>query len=171
MQNKEISRRQFVKIMTAVSGGLLGAAFLPEKWLKPVIQSGVLPVHARASNVGPTYVLNLDSYTFLQMVHVTSPINAYYLNCSSAHFTPELPVGTTVSYTVTSISPGFTGGGTRNGGPGVAANVSGGPSGYVDFFPSGNCVFGTNGGGLCVFDFVFHISGYGDVSYHYSTNV
>ncbi len=48
MDNK-ISRRELLKVLIAGSGGIAAAGFLPEKWLKPVVKSGVLPVHAQSS--------------------------------------------------------------------------------------------------------------------------
>ena len=46
-----------LKTMLAASGAITASAFLPGKWLKPVVQSGALPVHASASvlhfNVAP----------------------------------------------------------------------------------------------------------------------
>ncbi len=46
---KKISRRDLLKALIAGSGGIVAAGFVPEKWLKPVVKSGVLPVHAQAS--------------------------------------------------------------------------------------------------------------------------
>jgi hypothetical protein len=51
MYSNKITRRQVLKTLLAASGGLTAAAFLPSKWLKPMVMSGVLPVHARASSV------------------------------------------------------------------------------------------------------------------------
>jgi hypothetical protein len=44
-----ITRRNALKLLAATSGALLGSAMLPAKWLKPVVETGVLPVHAQAS--------------------------------------------------------------------------------------------------------------------------
>ena len=46
-----LSRRELLKVLGAAGGGLTAAAFLPARWLKPVIESGVLPAHAQASCV------------------------------------------------------------------------------------------------------------------------
>jgi hypothetical protein len=56
--SKNISRRDLLKAIIAGSGGFVATSFLPEKWLKPVVKSGVLPVHAQASapTPGPTSV-------------------------------------------------------------------------------------------------------------------
>lgn len=47
---KQISRRDLLKLIIAGSGGIAAAGFLPEKWLRPVVKSGVMPVHAQSSN-------------------------------------------------------------------------------------------------------------------------
>jgi len=57
MTPNKLTRRQALKYILAASGGLTAAAFLPAQWLKPIVQSGVLPVHARASVAG-YYVTN-----------------------------------------------------------------------------------------------------------------
>ncbi len=51
---KQISRRELLKAVIAGSGGFVATSFIPEKWLKPVVKSGVLPVHAQASTPTPT---------------------------------------------------------------------------------------------------------------------
>ena len=43
-----------IKALIAGSGGIVAAGFVPEKWLKPVVKSGVLPAHAQASAPEPT---------------------------------------------------------------------------------------------------------------------
>ena len=49
MPSQKMSRRQALKVLLATTGGLTAAAFLPAKWLKPIVSAGVLPAHARAS--------------------------------------------------------------------------------------------------------------------------
>lgn len=45
-----INRREMIKKGALAAGGALGvAAFLDGKWVKPVVKSGVLPVHAQAT--------------------------------------------------------------------------------------------------------------------------
>ncbi len=44
-----LSRREMLKTLAAGSGALAAAAFLPERWVKPVVQTGVLPAHAQSS--------------------------------------------------------------------------------------------------------------------------
>lgn len=49
-ENK-VGRRRFLKVITAGSAAIVASAFLPEKWMKPIVHSGVLPVHAATSVV------------------------------------------------------------------------------------------------------------------------
>ena len=49
MASEKISRRKALKTLAAAVSGLGAAAFLPAKWLKPVIQSGVLPETGKLS--------------------------------------------------------------------------------------------------------------------------
>ncbi len=46
---KLVGRRDALKILTASAGAVLGTAALPGEWMKPVVETGVLPVHAQAS--------------------------------------------------------------------------------------------------------------------------
>ena len=77
---EKITRRELLKTVIAGSGGIVAAGFLPEKWLKPVVKSGVLPVHAQASQPTPTpdYIqggyedFNGDSNFFLAFAFVSS---------------------------------------------------------------------------------------------------
>jgi hypothetical protein len=57
MATRKITRRQALKSLLAAGGGLGAASFLPVRWLKPVVSSGVLPVHAQASGIPYTLVL------------------------------------------------------------------------------------------------------------------
>ena len=49
MEKDQITRREVLKTLAASGGALAAAAFLPEKWTKPVVEAGVLPAHAQAS--------------------------------------------------------------------------------------------------------------------------
>ena len=61
MFRKPVSRREMIKILAAAAGGLSAAAFLPARWLKPVVSAGVIPTHARASVCANT----IDSYVMV----------------------------------------------------------------------------------------------------------
>ena len=47
---KPINRREMLKKGALAAGGAItAAAFLDEKWIKPIVKTGILPVHAQAS--------------------------------------------------------------------------------------------------------------------------
>lgn len=48
---KTLSRRKLLKILAASGGAVTTASVLPGKWSKPVIEAGVLPAHAQATNL------------------------------------------------------------------------------------------------------------------------
>lgn len=47
---QELTRRELLKTLAAAGGALAAAAMLPGKWIKPVVQAGVLPAHAQATD-------------------------------------------------------------------------------------------------------------------------
>jgi hypothetical protein len=51
MLEKEISRRTLLKVIAA-GCGVVVASSLPRKWVKPVIDAGLLPVHAQTTSGG-----------------------------------------------------------------------------------------------------------------------
>jgi hypothetical protein len=51
MLDNEISRRTLLKVIAA-GCGVVVASSLPREWVKPVINAGVLPVHAQSTGVG-----------------------------------------------------------------------------------------------------------------------
>jgi hypothetical protein len=46
---KMLTRRQALKTLLAATGAITAASFVPEKWVKPLVKTGVVPVHAQAS--------------------------------------------------------------------------------------------------------------------------
>ena len=50
-ESSPINRRELLKALGAAGGALAAAAFLPGKWTKPVVDAGVMPAHAQASNL------------------------------------------------------------------------------------------------------------------------
>ena len=52
-ETKKITRRAALKVLLGSVTGISAAAFLPAKWVKPVVEAGVLPAHAQTS--GHTY--------------------------------------------------------------------------------------------------------------------
>jgi hypothetical protein len=51
MEQKDTSRRDFMKKTLAAGGAISVVSFLPKKWLKPAVESVALPVHAQISAV------------------------------------------------------------------------------------------------------------------------
>jgi hypothetical protein len=64
MTTKKISRRQVLKTLLAAGGGIGAASFLPAKWLKPVVESGVLPAHAQTSGAVKLCVSGYTLFTY-----------------------------------------------------------------------------------------------------------
>lgn len=66
---RTISRRKLLKALAAAGGAVAVTTLLPSKWAKPVVEVGVLPVHAQATAAAvPTdtpvplaYAANCDS--------------------------------------------------------------------------------------------------------------
>jgi hypothetical protein len=48
-QGQSLNRRELLKVLTSGGVAIAAASFLPAKWLKPVIEAGVLPAHAQAT--------------------------------------------------------------------------------------------------------------------------
>ena len=62
---QEFSRRQILKTLSAMGGTFVATSLMPGKWVSPVVDIGVLPVHAQTSVsdlqlVGPLEI-NLDT--------------------------------------------------------------------------------------------------------------
>jgi len=48
-QETAVSRRQLLKALIATGGAITASTLLPAKWSKPIVEVGVLPVHAQIS--------------------------------------------------------------------------------------------------------------------------
>jgi hypothetical protein len=46
---KQISRREVLKALVALGGAAAASTLMPEKWIPPVVATGVLPAHAQSS--------------------------------------------------------------------------------------------------------------------------
>jgi hypothetical protein len=49
-RQQELSRREVLKALAAIGGAAAASALLPERWVKPVVEAGVLPAHAQSTN-------------------------------------------------------------------------------------------------------------------------
>jgi hypothetical protein len=47
---QNLSRREAIEFLTALTGALAASAFLPDHWSKPLVEVGVLPAHAQSSD-------------------------------------------------------------------------------------------------------------------------
>jgi hypothetical protein len=71
VEQQELSRRQLLKIMSATGGVLATSAFLPNKWLSPMVEIGLLPAHAQA-----TGDLTISDLQYTSGVTMTGPKGA-----------------------------------------------------------------------------------------------
>jgi hypothetical protein len=55
-QQQTVSRRKLLKVLSATGGTVAATLLLPSKWTKPVVEVGVLPVHAQATLAPPPSV-------------------------------------------------------------------------------------------------------------------
>lgn len=77
-QEQTISRRKLLKVLAATGGTVTVTMLLPNKWAKPVVEVGVLPVHAQATDTPlPT----------------DTPIPAIIITCSAANVTGATTIG------------------------------------------------------------------------------
>ncbi|MCP4539158.1 MAG: twin-arginine translocation signal domain-containing protein [Chloroflexi bacterium] len=53
-QEQTISRRKLLKVLAATGGTVAATMLLPSKWAKPIVEVGVLPVHAQGTDPAPT---------------------------------------------------------------------------------------------------------------------
>ena len=61
-QEQTLSRRRLLKVLAATGSTVAATMLLPSKWAKPVIEVGVLPVHAQATPPpDPVYSAVCDS--------------------------------------------------------------------------------------------------------------
>jgi hypothetical protein len=44
-----LSRREVLKALATVGGAAAASALLPEKWVQPVVEAGIVPAHAQSS--------------------------------------------------------------------------------------------------------------------------
>jgi hypothetical protein len=85
-----ISRREAIKALAAGGGVLAATAFLPGKWIKPVIEAGVLPAHAQSSLVCDATV------SIIRVASGSAPLG-FTAYCS---YTPTTTPPTSISATI-----------------------------------------------------------------------
>jgi len=106
MLQRPISRREMLKILLAAGGGLSAAAFLPAQWLKPMVSTGVLPAHARAS--APGCILIADADIAFEIRKSGPPPNAHWLELEWLNLNDlTIPDGLDVTWTLVSNPSGM----------------------------------------------------------------
>jgi hypothetical protein len=53
-----LNRREVLKALAAIGGAAAASSFLPEKWVKPVVEAGTLPAHAQSSVCSPPFAID-----------------------------------------------------------------------------------------------------------------
>jgi hypothetical protein len=72
----EVNRRKLLKILAASGSAVVASAVIPGKWLKPVVEMGVLPAHAQLS-VACTVSTTIDITN-----NWDEPVYVIYTRCS-----------------------------------------------------------------------------------------
>ncbi len=57
-RKQALNRREVLKALAAIGGAAAASSFLPEKWVKPVVEMGVLPAHAQSSVCSPPFSID-----------------------------------------------------------------------------------------------------------------
>jgi hypothetical protein len=98
----QMTRKQFVKLLIAAGGATTAAAMLPDKWIKPKIGLGVLPVHAASSN-GPITIaiqqVTVMSFilTYSDPMGLVTDAGQIYVNRGRGYAAQYTISGTTIS--------------------------------------------------------------------------
>jgi hypothetical protein len=92
-----LSRRRLLKAIAAASGAVAASTLLPGEWIKPVVEAGVLPAHAQVSG-GPFTISGVTDPAAGPQAFCTPPRNFVVV---SATISPVPPVGSIVSFTIT----------------------------------------------------------------------
>ena len=147
MTNKQLSRREAMKVLgTAIGGSAL--ASLPPAWSKPALTSGSLPVHAQTSGCG-------NILTF------SGSAAGYNAQSTSSFSIPQsdtgIPANTNASYTITIYGSGTINGQqfisvpliTSDGAGDLSSAIDGDPENFV---PGDRLIFRFEwiGGSFCI---------------------
>jgi hypothetical protein len=64
IRRRTLGRREALEALAAVGSAVAASVLLPEKWIKPVVEAGVLPAHAQASVCAPPFTFDqcVDGY-------------------------------------------------------------------------------------------------------------
>ncbi len=63
ISRQALSRREVLKALGAIGGAAATSLLLPERWVKPVVEAGVVPAHAQSSAPNPAYrIRQCDDY-------------------------------------------------------------------------------------------------------------
>jgi hypothetical protein len=78
---KALTRRQVLKAIAAGSGAVAAATLLPDRWVEPVVEGGVLPAHAQISEVPVEYSLSCSineqqSFPGYELIDITGTVTA-----------------------------------------------------------------------------------------------
>jgi hypothetical protein len=132
----QMTRKQFVKLLLAAGGATTAAAFLPDKWMKPKVGFGVLPVHAASSNepitISELIIQNPITFNYSDPLGQITDAALIYVN-SYIVFNPGVLTPILSGIAISSIS-----GGSRSGN-GFSGQVTLPYTGIVS-----NPVFGTH---------------------------
>lgn len=92
---KKVSRRDAIKLITAVAGAT-ALANTPARWSKPELKVGVLPVHAQTSVVTPVYTLTAGADELVSFCGFPTTLT------STATILP-VATGIVLRFTITSV--------------------------------------------------------------------
>jgi hypothetical protein len=65
INSTKMNRRKFLKLLAASGASMTALALVPDKWVKPVLGSGVLPVHAASSSIVQSPSISNSSVDYL----------------------------------------------------------------------------------------------------------
>lgn len=136
------SRRDFVKKLAAGTAVAAGASqVLPKKWVKPVVDSVVLPVHAQSSQPGvitPRWVIGDDAPGGLAGITtgVTSVSDFLYDDGTDMAFSAVLAPAAAVTVTINVVRTGTTYGSNAFGTLTAVADGTTGATTFGTFSPT-----------------------------------